>query len=97
MPFGCAPRCVGAARAWPLRLPLTADVFGARFDRFLAMSSLPFLDHRRHCRRDQLAMRAALALSLVQWSYRGALDYVSSTIRRRRSFTPICGHFVAAL
>ena len=39
-------------------------------------------------------MMAASRLSLVQWPYRGALDYVSSTIRRRRSFTPICGHFV---
>jgi hypothetical protein len=33
-------------------------------------------------------MTAASRLSLVQWPYRGDLAYVSSTIRRRRLFTP---------
>jgi hypothetical protein len=47
MPFGWALRCVGAARARPLRLPLTADAFDVRLDRFFAMSSLPFLNRRR--------------------------------------------------
>src|SRR5262249_24648572 len=37
------------------------------------------------CLLHQPPMRTALALSLVQWPYRGALDYVSSTIRRRHS------------
>ena len=32
-------------------------------------------------------MMAASRLSLVEWPYRGELDHVSSTIRRRRSFT----------
>jgi len=39
-------------------------------------------------------MRAALALSLVQWPYRGALDYVSSTIPKEALIHSICGHFV---
>jgi hypothetical protein len=33
-------------------------------------------------------MMAASRLWLVQWPYRGELDHVSSTIRRRRLFTP---------
>ena len=33
-------------------------------------------------------MMAASRLSLVQWPYRGELDHVSSTIRRRHLFTP---------
>src|SRR5215831_8793365 len=41
------PAFVGAARALPLRLILAADVFDARLDRFLAISSLPFAK-RRH-------------------------------------------------
>jgi hypothetical protein len=38
---------VGAAPALPLRLLRAADVFDARLDRFLAMSSLPLLHNRR--------------------------------------------------
>src|SRR6478736_10096209 len=33
-------------------------------------------------------MMAASRLSLVQYPHRGEIDHVSSTIRRRRSFTP---------
>src|SRR5215813_4054606 len=87
-PVGCALRGT-AAPALPLRLLLGADVFDVRLDRFLAMSSLPFLNLRRDThRRGELAMMAASRLSLVQWRYRGELVHVSSTIRRRRSFTP---------
>src|SRR5215467_14769382 len=86
-PFGCALRGT-AAPAFPLRLLLEADVFDARLDRFLAMSSLPFLNRRRDThRRGELAMMATSRLSLVQWRYRGELVHVSSTIRRRLSFT----------
>src|SRR5262249_6604596 len=88
MPFGCALRGT-AAPALPLRLLLGADVFDACLDRFFAMSSLPFVNRRRDThRRGVLAMMAASRLSLVQWRYRGELVHVSSTIRRRRSFTP---------
>src|SRR6516165_12283627 len=86
-PFGCALRGT-AAPALPLRLLLGADVFDVRLDRFFAMSSLPFLNRRRDIhRRGELAMMAASRLSLVQWRYRGELAHVSSTIRRRRSFS----------
>ena len=63
MPFGCALRCVGVARARPLRLPLTAEVFDARLDRFFAMSSLPFLNrrHEKH-QRGELAAMGSLAI-----------------------------------
>jgi len=65
-----------AARARPLRLPLTTDVFDARLDRFLAMSSLPFLNRRRDTiSKAKLAMMAASRLSLVRWRYRGQLDH----------------------
>jgi hypothetical protein len=43
-PFGLAS--VAAARALPLRLLFAADVFAARFDRFFAIASLPFLSYR---------------------------------------------------
>ena len=69
-PFGCALRSVGAARALPLRLLRAADVFDARFDRFLAMSSLPFLNRRRDTIGEANSpMMAASRLSLVQWRY----------------------------
>src|SRR5262249_53479852 len=45
-PFGFVPVSVGAARALPLRLLFAAVVFDARLDRFLAISSLPFLSCR---------------------------------------------------
>src|SRR6476469_295062 len=89
MPFGWALRGT-AARALPLRLLLGADVFDACLDRFFAMSSLPFLNRRRDLhRRGELAMMAASRLSLVQWRYRGELDHIGSTTRRRCLFTPI--------
>src|SRR5215472_12438614 len=88
MPFGCALRCVGAARARPLRLPLTADVFDARFGRFLAMSSLPFLNRRRDTRHDGGLAIIASSVALP----RSARSL--SIIRKRRS---LIGHFVVVL
>src|SRR5262245_20189020 len=97
MPFGCALRGT-AAPALPLGLLLGAEVFDVRLDRFFAMSSLPFLNRRRDTHgRGELAMTAASRLTQVHWHYRGELDHVSSAIRRRRSFTTHCGHFIAAL
>src|SRR5215813_14700000 len=84
-PFGCALRGT-AAPALPLRLLLGAEVFDVRLDRFLAISSLPFLNRRRDThRRGELGMMAASRLSLVQWRYRGEVVHVSSTIRRKRA------------
>jgi hypothetical protein len=79
--FGCALRCVGVARARPLRLLLTADVFDARLDGFLAMSSLPFLNrrHKKH-QRGELAVMGGSPLLSVHWRYQGEIDHVSSTI-----------------
>src|SRR5215510_7527263 len=88
-PFAC-PLREAAAPALPLRLLLGADVFDVRLDRFLAMSSLPFLNRRRDThRRGELAMMAASRLSLVQWRYRGELVHVSSTIRRGAYSLPL--------
>src|SRR6266436_1673872 len=81
MHFGCALRCVGAARARPLRLLLRAEVFDARLDRFFAMSSLPFLNvdvtpSARRTRHD-----GGLAIIAGSVALPGELDHVSSTIR----------------
>jgi hypothetical protein len=61
IPLGCALRSVGAARALPLRLRRAADVFDARLDRFLAISSLLLL----HRRRDTIGGHAIVVYSVV--------------------------------